>query len=666
MFRLFNLAHAAPLTSRSRTVYAQVKRCSTRSCLEIEEKLREKFEKFKPIEDTPLYRDFDTYKASLPVRERKHEWLKLHELPYFGADDDVQFMAEKLYDTAQAFRRQVMYVCAPAASGKTTSVLPAFLESKFFTHYLYIAFDNNNDRQFQLSPYKPMDDTSCAEEQGAAFAYECVRKLVQEPDKQGPHKIKIEVDGKRRELPTEKVSVDDKLKTLLGYHFGEQSCILFHVDEHRKMCERGDAKNDPGASFARGAMQTLAKVGIVVATYTDPPSVPALGSSGVCRSPVFMPQVDIQKILQHLQLSLPHAENRTNDRLLTMLKFRLAMAFQPSADKRDPTFALELGGLHRLETASPQLQDFVGQLRLTLENKDRLEQEKVIEKCIKLCAQPMIPSNNTEHAYATQLLLGMSDKELEKAVEQVGRGINDLVVLKNEYLTTTLLKLLSLEDADSRLNAIYMKGCARFRRLFNYTDLLCALPLEEAYLWTISCRSAVRSALQFPLLENAFEIRCTDIKPARIFPTQSSKEFDVTFLEPHVMYYADEPGRGDHDHSHPCADMFFRTADDELVLIEITGSANSNKADQKAEKLRKIIPKMQKALRIGEQMETHDLSHMHTHMQTYAHLQAQTHSCTQHAHTLTYTHTRMHTSHMHTYTHTHMYTDTLTPGLFVD
>ena len=602
MFRLFNLAHAAPLTSRSRTVYAQLKRCSTRSCLKIEEKLREKFAKFKPIKDTPLYRDFDTYKVSLPVRERDHEWLKLHELPYFGADDDVQLMAKKLYP-AKAIRNEVMYVCAPAMSGKTTSVLPAFLESKVFTHYLYLAFDNNNDRQFKLSPHKPMDDNVCAERQGAAFAYECVRKLIQEPDKQGPHDIEIEVDGTSRELPTEQVSVD-KLKTLLGSHFGEQSCILFHVDEHRKMCKRGGAKDDPGVSFARSAMQTLAKAGIVVATYTDPPSVPTLGSSGVCRSPVFMPQVDIQKMLQHLQLSLPHAENRINHRLLAMLKFRLAMAFQPSESKDCPAFRLELGGLHRLKTSSQQLQDFVDQLRLALENKDRLEQDQVIDKCIKLCVEPMFLSREP-HAKATRLLLGMTDNQLEDAVEQVGRAINDLVVLANGNLTTTLFQLLSFQDADSQRNAIYVKGRKRFRDLFNYRDLLCALPLEEAYLWTISCRSADESELRFPLSPNAFNIHCTDIKPARIFPADHTKEFDVTFLEPHVMYYADEPGRGDHDKSHPCADMFFRTADDELVLIDITGSGNPNKSAQKAEKLRKIIPKMQKALRRGEQMETY-------------------------------------------------------------
>ena len=646
MFRLFNLTHAAPLTSRSRNIYSKLNHCSTRSCLKIEEKLRENFEKFKPSKCTPLYRDFDTYKASLPVRQRDNEWLKLHELAYFGVDSDVQLMAEKLYDPSTAYRKMVKYVCSPATSGKTTSVLPAFLESKFFTHYLYIAFDNNNKRQFKLSPYTPMADTDCATRQGAAFAYECVRKLLMEPDKQESHKIEIGVDDKSRELPAYEVSVD-KLKNLLSSHFGEQSCILFHVDEHRQMCERTDAKNDPGVFVSRGAMQALANAGVVVATYTAPPSVPALGHSGICRDPVFMPQVDVLKLLQHLQLILPRAENRTNRRLLAMLKFRLAMSFQPSVKQDDPNYGLELGGLHRLETASPQLKEFVYQLRLTLENKDRLEQEKVIKKCIKLCKEPTFVSRMS-HAYATQLLLGMSDNQVEKAVEEMGGWMDNLVVLANKNVSTTIFQLLSMKDVDSQLNTIYTKGCKRFRDLYNEIDLLCALPLEEAYLWTISCRSAVESELRFPLRKKTFDIHCTDIKPARIFPNQNTKEFDVTFLEPHVMYYADEPGRGDHDLNHPCADMFFRTAVDELVLIDITGSDNANKANQKAEKLRKIIPKMQKALRIGEQMETDDLSHMHTHMQTHA-LPAIANTLVHTAHIYT-------NAHAHTYAHTtHMY-----------
>ena len=598
MFRLFNLTHAAPLTSRSRNIYSKLNHCSTRSCLKIEEKLRENFEKFKPSKCTPLYRDFDTYKASLPVRQRDNEWLKLHELAYFGVDSDVQLMAEKLYDPSTAYRKMVKYVCSPATSGKTTSVLPAFLESKFFTHYLYIAFDNNNKRQFKLSPYTPMADTDCATRQGAAFAYECVRKLLMEPDKQESHKIEIGVDDKSRELPAYEVSVD-KLKNLLSSHFGEQSCILFHVDEHRQMCERTDAKNDPGVFVSRGAMQALANAGVVVATYTAPPSVPALGHSGICRDPVFMPQVDVLKLLQHLQLILPRAENRTNRRLLAMLKFRLAMAFQPSDTRDDPTFGLEIGGLHQLQTASQKLKDFVDSLRLKLKNHDGLDQEKLLEECIEICVKPNVVTQTTPVSYATRLLLGMSDNEIEKAVKKVGREIEDLVVLENEHLSTTLFNLLSFKDKDSRLNDIYQKGCERFANVFEHPDLLCSQPLEEAYLWTISCRSAVESKLSFPLQKKAFKFHCTDIKPARIFDNDTD-DFDVEFLEPHVLYYANEPGRSDHARSHPYADMFFRTALDELVLIDITGSSNSNKATQKAKKLHKMIPKMHRALKQGK------------------------------------------------------------------
>lgn len=43
-------------------------------------------------------------------------------------------------------RNVVMYLAAPGASGKTSSILPAFLRSgekdtSGFTHYVYLAFD---------------------------------------------------------------------------------------------------------------------------------------------------------------------------------------------------------------------------------------------------------------------------------------------------------------------------------------------------------------------------------------------------------------------------------------------------------------------------------------------------------------------------------------------
>ena len=42
-------------------------------------------------------------------------------------------------------------MCSPTKAGKTTSILPAFLESDF-THYLYLAFDNNAEQRFEVAP----------------------------------------------------------------------------------------------------------------------------------------------------------------------------------------------------------------------------------------------------------------------------------------------------------------------------------------------------------------------------------------------------------------------------------------------------------------------------------------------------------------------------------
>ena len=79
-------------------------------------------------------------------------------------------------------RSFVMYLTAPSKSGKTSSILPAFLKSaernkdgKGFTHYIYIAFKNNNKRNFSFLglPSSLHDNPRCAEKQGGYFMKDC-------------------------------------------------------------------------------------------------------------------------------------------------------------------------------------------------------------------------------------------------------------------------------------------------------------------------------------------------------------------------------------------------------------------------------------------------------------------------------------------------------------
>merc|ERR1712000_511026 len=81
-------------------------------------------------------------------------------------------------------RDRVKYVVAPARSGKSASFLPAFLKTtknpEGFTHYFYLAFNNNAGNYYVPSPCDFSNDM-IAERQGGAFIVECVKQLLESP-----------------------------------------------------------------------------------------------------------------------------------------------------------------------------------------------------------------------------------------------------------------------------------------------------------------------------------------------------------------------------------------------------------------------------------------------------------------------------------------------------
>ena len=592
----------------SETTDALKRGVGTVSCLA---ELKNKFLIHRP-ENVSLFKDFETYSTSLPVRKRNKEWLKLHTLPYFCSDEDVTRMATQLEQAPPSnVRDSVKYVCAPSGSGKTCSILPAFLKSKF-THYLYIAFDNNNGRKFTLAPYKPSLDERKAEKQGAAFILKCVTLLL---SGDGPREISVEEHCITR-CPT------GDLKKLIHQSFGPDSKVLFHVDEHRKMCSRSGDADDPGACFSRGAMETLAAVGTVVATYIEPPPARAgLESSSVCRQPVALPCLDLEKILTHVNLVLPRALNKENNRLLPVLRTRIAMALQPAA--------IGVGGLHRIRS-SKEHATLIATLKNKLhaaakqrgENKTaRQEQKKFLQECIFACPLPRCMTTQgcmtTVHEHATDLLLGMSDER----VQEVGRRMNNLVVLPNGHLSTTIFQLFSFQDKDEARNRIYKVGRDRFHHAIQHDkDCMSGRPLEEAYLWTLSCSSLLNERLFFTDIRGRniiIPIKCTNIKPGRIFRTNDTAKFDFSDLQHNTMYYADETGRGENKYSHPLADMFFRTEDNHLVLIDIKG-ATVKTVKSKVTHLAEAIRNMQGALATG-------LTYFHIHRHTFITITTYTH-----------------------------------------
>jgi hypothetical protein len=166
--------------------------------------------------------------------------------------------------------------------------------------------------------------------------------------------------------------------------------------------------------------------------------------------------------------------------------------------------------------------------------------------------------------------------------------MRDLVVLPNGKISASLTHLLSVR---SKKVPVYKTGMERFESVSRGLSLLFSAPLEEAYLWVLSCRAALKKRIRFN--DSTYEVKCTAIEPHRIFPRDDPNEFiDVSTLEPDVMYFADEPGRdGLSNLTHPRADMFFRTTNGKnVVLIDVTGGKD---AATKAQKLGETIAKMQ-------------------------------------------------------------------------
>jgi hypothetical protein len=532
---------------------------------------------------TGLFRDWETYKASLPVRQRSGEWLKLHELPYWGEIDEVKLMAKEL-QRRRSYRALAHYVCSPSTTGKTTSILPAFLESDYFTHYLYLAFENNAEQKFVLREWEPSANLDVAEEQGAAFAVECVRILLEQPDKKGPHKVP------RNDDPPSVEKSRCAMTELLVKHLGDDSKVLIHVDEHRSMCHRnGTVNKDPGAKFSRGAMQVLASAHLsrLVSTFLEPPPIPPKATSGVCRRSVVLPRVDIDRVMEYLGSNHPvaqrhpglcfpvAADNATRDeyRLLATLRLRFAMALDTLS---------ALGSLHR-PGSEGEVDEFVEAFADAVRAGDFCR--ATLEKAIKACPIDLSDGCSKPDPHAARLLIGMTDQE----VYDIGHRLNNPVVLPNSKISSTISHLVSTADPKTPVFSI---GAERFASVLDHHDLLISAPLEEAYLWVLACRAALNGRLSFN--RSPFAVKCTDIRPGRIFPGTNSNEFnDVSELESDVMYFADEPGRdGNCTLTHPHADMFFRSSNSrDVVLIDVTGGRGG--ATEKANKLMSTISKMQ-------------------------------------------------------------------------
>jgi len=529
----------------------------------------------------PLFQDWDTYEAHLPYRQSSSaKWQRLADYPFYARKQDMELFTAQIETTShrsRSSRPPVKYIVAPSGSGKTASVAAAFITSVTeghgcFSHYLYMAFENNKNNNFKasgdVSKYK-----NDAEKQGACFAFDCLKKLLNDPKNLSQKSIVVV------NTPPDLESTAENIRNLVDKVPGERQ-ILLHLDEHRKMHEE--------AHFRRGAMGILASASTrltVVATYIDPPiEIPEADSSVVCRYPLALPALDIRAVMKNVkELCLPIVPSvlqGPDQRLWATLLFRLAAYV-----------SYHLSSLHLRDD-----RDFVNFLKKfqgVCDGYDKPEKvsdtlKMLFELCPKFANREEIP-NECE---AFNLLLGMTESELAKVDKRVGHGLVAFPIVDEaggiEVNFSTSVQALASYRCKKKVQgapSVCQLGALLFKNQLNSDDLLAETPLERAYLWTLATRSAVEGQLEL-FSDKFFDIECGKILPGRIFvgTTKESLNLEaVKKLKTNAIYYADE----NHEDvkSHPYGDIFFLTPHKELVLIDVTGATRKKTVNKKEVRL---------------------------------------------------------------------------------
>ena len=179
-----------------------------------------------------------------------------------------------------------------------------------------------------------------------------------------------------------------------------------------------------------------------------------------------------------------------------------------------------------------------------------------------------------ETADLVNLLVGLNEGDAA-----VGAGrFSSVVVLgdsKDAFLSAPLAALLRDEpsrgDGTSPGIRDLFRSCQSTCRgaMETKQDLIAGKVLELAFLWALACRAALTGGLIFAGLPGAsFSFRCKEIEASRIFDktNASLNKTSIQELRDGVLYYANEC-----KDSHPSADIWFRSAKGEVVLVAVGG-----------------------------------------------------------------------------------------------
>eukprot|EP00930_Biecheleria_cincta_P073990 TRINITY_DN6122_c0_g1_i8.p1 TRINITY_DN6122_c0_g1~~TRINITY_DN6122_c0_g1_i8.p1 ORF type:complete len:525 (+),score=101.31 TRINITY_DN6122_c0_g1_i8:3-1577(+) len=465
-------------------------------------------------------------------------------------------------------RPTVAYITAASHSGKSASVVLGFLRCRQlqtldgqrspFTHYLYMPFRNNGGNYHSCVDEEELMSTcgrnvKLREALGAMYMRDCFRRALN---------VSYTKYWKAPDSILEVVDTQVSLKNDVSEFMrrSPNGVLLVHVDEHREMC--------PDPSFRKGALRVLAELANVkvFATYTDIPPLPAQSSSGTCRQAVACLMPDVKTIMEQ-RLQMPDGLDMGQEAVLlrvATLRVTLGLALQK----------LLLVGLHvEFSEVETLLKDLNGKLQ---ESAQRIDARLV--SCVKICNDIWIRDAASERQGLLDLLCTIEEDD-----DRVQEQRFPQVVVLQDFLTAPLLVLLRGRDLKDPANMLHRRCQSLFLDVLSRSDtavVTAGKVLEFAYLWSLGVKSNKYGEVRFGRLMVQFQ--CQDIEPGSIFEQSGMlNATKVEELKQNVLYYAED--------NHPCADLFFKDARGVLHLVDVGGTSNMSKAENKSRKMKAVI-----------------------------------------------------------------------------
>ena len=322
----------------------------------------------------------------------------------------------------------------------------------------------------------------------------------------------------------------------------------------------------------------------MIATYLEPPDLPARGSSKVCRFPIPMMLVDVSPLLTvdasddapATAAGLPKIKlpvkgwGGKEKRLLATLRVKLSLFLVGQN--------IGLDQLHIPQHEKSDLRRTFRDIQDQLDKKGNLESKLV--GAIR-SFRVALPEMDDYVSGAVDFLLGVEDKKADDKRYRGGRGV---VSLANRKLSLPLEILMSSRDIEAKALELFCVGQDLFRDSILGGSTWCdGMVMERAFAWVLSCKAA-KSAAGFRLKDSGRRLKFQaeqlrdglqqfDGRNARVFTKKGKPCIScIRNMKDGVMYHA--LSEGGCAGTHKGFDIWFKTTDGHLVRSSVANFSN--------------------------------------------------------------------------------------------